>query len=512
MKYICVNLAPALLFGTHGPDIKDEINMTWSIKTMKKCRISSGALRTFFHLSIIRAAVILFLSLSSFTFLLFFALPSIADDQTTIEPVQSVSATVPAIQPEPDNSLQQPEPADSVVQPDKSDISSSVVQPGKENEPETAIEIKTEAETRERGAGEDPLAKELSLKEDRPEAQAFRPNKLELYGSIRARLFHSKTDEGLDDNNSRFGLNGQLQFRPKFWLSGRAEAGFNLIESIEENQVGSKDNVSLRLFYTNIETPSTVVSYGKNWSSYYQVSGLTDRFTSFGADASGTFNAQTDGGPTGTGRADYVLQGRISADFFPKNWGIKPFKLNLQGQNGEPIPFSDTAKYNYAFGASAIFETEGNFNLGIAYNHADVDSVDLPELNAIGIDGDAQALVLGTRYFGENTYLATTVSYLANHETTDSGIYFDGYGWEMFGSYKLYKKWWVIGGWNLLKPKSDQNQAGEYSLRYGVVGLRYSFEGFHKMIYTEIKIDDSQNADGTAPGSIATLGVRWDLP
>ena len=386
------------------------------------------------------------------------------------------------------------------------------MQPAKANEPETAIEIKTAAETREREAGEDPLARELSKKEDRPEAQAFRPNKLEPYGSLRLRLFHSKGDEGLDDNDSRIGLNGQLQFLPKFWLSGRAEVGFNLIESIEENQVGSKDNVALRLFYTNIETPSTVVSYGKNWSSYYQVSGLTDRFSSFGADASGTFNAQTDGGPTGTGRADYVLQARISADFFPKKWGIKPFKLNLQGQQGEPIPFSDTANYNYTFGVSAIIETEGNFNLGIAYNHAEVDSVDLPDLNAIGIDGDAQALVLGTRYFGENTYLATTVSYLANHETTDTGIYFDGYGWELFGSYNLYKKWWAIGGWNLLSPKSDQDQAGEYYLRYGIVGLRYSFEGFHKMIYTEIKIDDSLNADGTAPGSVVTLGLRWDLP
>ena len=52
------------------------------------------------------------------------------------------------------------------------------------------------------------------------------------------------------------------------------------------------------------------VAFGKQWGVHYDVTSFTDRFNAFGTDASVTFNAGTDGGFMGTGRADSALSYR----------------------------------------------------------------------------------------------------------------------------------------------------------------------------------------------------------
>lgn len=335
---------------------------------------------------------------------------------------------------------------------------------------------------------------------------------------MRYRYGFSEEDSGFDDAGSRAGLQGEFQFRPRFWLLGRAELGFKLFDTLDQLIKASgrlregDSDFSTRLAYAGLSTPATTLTIGKNWSAYYQVSGLTDRFEDFGGEASGTYNALTDGGPTGTGRADEALQGRFSIGNFAETLNLKPFKLNLQLQTGQEIPQTDGIDYEYALGASALLETAAGGSLGIGYNHALVDESDSEALRARGIDGDARALVLGTRQFSDDYHLATTVSLLENHETTDEGIYFDGWGWEVFASCRVAPRWWVVGGWNALTPHGDQSQAGDYRLRYGVVGLRYTLDEFRQMIYSEIRLDDSREADGTKMGNVYSLGVRWDLP
>lgn len=378
---------------------------------------------------------------------------------------------------------------------------------------------KVEEETieRELSTGEDPLAAQTREIEDTPVYKYKDHTSYDLYGS--ARLRYSDSDQGKDfnDGGSRVGINGELQFAPKFWLLGRVELGFNLDDSIEqllkrsENASKEDANASKRLLYGGIQTNTSTVTYGKNWSSYYQVSGLTDRFDSFGGDGSGTFNAGTDGGNTGTGRADRALQGRFSINAPPKLWHLKPFKLNAQIQNGEAIPQGDGAHYGYSVGVSALLETESEKVLGIAYNHAFIDDANRAALKARGIDGDARALVLGTRRFGDQYYLGTTISFLDNQETTEGGQYFSGWGWETFGSYNFKKRLWLTGGWNLLQPEDNDPLIGKYHIRYAVLGLRYTFKDLRKYIYTEIRQDYSENSEGDELGNVYTVGIRWDL-
>jgi len=388
------------------------------------------------------------------------------------------------------------------------------------SEPVDTYLVSDEARERELGAEEDPMAQQQSELVETPEAVIAQPDEFRLYGSVRVRYRDTDAGSFWGDGGSRFGLSGRWQFKPEYWLIGRGEAGFNLLDTADllfnrgdrppESKFG--DEIFMRLLYLGVETPDYSLTAGKNWSSYYRVSSFTDRFQGTGASASGTYNAGTDGGYTGTGRADRVLQTRGLVNVFKPISVLKPLNLNLQIQHGQPIPRVQDKNYKTTIGLSSVLETDNGLGVGLAYNHANIDDADLPALSANGIDGDATALILGARWYGEDWYIGTVVSRLNNHETTDQSIYFDGTGWEVYGQYRVFKQWWAVGGWNKLEPDSSEVQAGYYNVDYGVIGVRYSFQGFRQMIFANARLESSMTTDGLELGNVYTIGVRWDLP
>ncbi|MGB5517553.1 MAG: hypothetical protein WBO73_03685 [Gammaproteobacteria bacterium] len=352
-----------------------------------------------------------------------------------------------------------------------------------------------------------------------PEVVVKEPLKGNLYGSIRLR--YRSTDAGsiLGDAGSRAGLEAEWHTGPDAWVYARLEAGFNVLDELDtllsagggggESEQG--DSVFPRLYTVGIETPVLVASYGKTWSTYYRIANFTDRFDSAGSDAVGTFNANTDGGATGTGRADSVLQTRAYVDFLPEAWKVKPFNLNIQLQGDQPIPRVDGVNYLNAIGLSAVLESRSDYTLGIAYNLAFIEDLNDPAVQAAGISGDAQALLIGARWFDEQWYLGLTVARLSNHETTDQGTYFIGWGSELYARYRLIKRYWLVAGYNWLRPDADQTQAGEYELLYGIFGLRYSIDDFNRLAYAEWRVDSTISETGEELGNILTIGLRWDF-
>ncbi len=250
---------------------------------------------------------------------------------------------------------------------------------------------------------------------------------------------------------------------------------------------------------------------GKNWSSYYQIASFTDRFVTVGGDASGTFNAGTDGGGTGTGRADNVLQLRTLINFFPAAY-LKPFSLNLQLQNNEPIPTISGAHYGVSLGISAVLQTQKDYTIGLAYNRAYIDDENNPDLINAGIRGDAEAFLVGSRWFDDDWYVGGVLSRLKNHETTDEKIYFNGTGMELFGQYQIINNVWGMLGWNYLKPDSGQARAGQYLIKTSILGLRYTFDDFRRMVFVEARLDDSLSAEGAPMPDSVSIGIRWDWP
>ena len=376
-----------------------------------------------------------------------------------------------------------------------------------------------EARERETEADEDPLEQQeaelADLKKPAPRATSW-----DLYGSARVRYRVTEDDAFWADGGSRIGLNGRIPVGTDKWIFGRAEVGINLLEELDflfdrgTSAYGGRfgDTVFPRLLYAGIESPDFMLTAGKNWSTYYRVTSFTDRFQGTGASASGTFNAGTDGGFTGTGRADRVLQTRIKLGARRDNAYLRPGKLNIQVQHGEAIPAVEGFNYGTTIGVSALFETDFNFSAGIAYNHATIDPDDLEQLRSRGIDGDATALALGLRWYGEDWYVGSVLSRLNNHETTGQFNYFDGTGLEIYSQYQMVNRWWAIAGLNYLKPDDDQPLAGDFEIRYGVLGIRYSFNDFRQMIFANVRLDYGTSVDGDPNGNVYTVGVRWDLP
>jgi predicted porin len=382
---------------------------------------------------------------------------------------------------------------------------------------EDALQETQETRKRELTAEEDPLAEREAGKEERDLRWYAEPNTARVYGSAQIRYRDTGGDTVWGDGGSRIGIVSHWQFLPKRWLFGSLEVGFNLLDRVDQlidrGSASSEDRSDIfeRLAYIGYEGPNLVATYGKNWSAYYKVANYTDHFEGTGSSASGVFNARTDGGATGTGRADGVLQTRFHIDFFKDFIGVKPFNLNLQVQHGQPIPGIDNVDYGTAIGLSAILMTEKEFTLGIGYNYADVPYKDNAAVRKAGIDGDAQALVLGTRWFGENWYLGAIITRLNNHETTDTLTYFHGSGYELYGQYRLRGPWWMIGGVNYLAPDDDQTQAGDYEVNYGVLGIRYSIDEFRRILYFNAQINNGSTTDGESADNIYTIGIHWDL-
>jgi hypothetical protein len=408
-----------------------------------------------------------------------------------------------------------------------------------------AEEDLVEAELRELGAEKDPMSQEQADRaaqreadetaalgepgpkdapgEDKKYAEKvqYTPSEgttgFDIYGSLRVRYRDQAGESGLQDGSSRVGADWEWQFKQGSYVFGRYEAGFNILAEVndlvnpgENSGEESENSFFSRLAYIGVDTPIVAGVIGKNWSTYYKVTAFTDRFMGTGGSASGTYNAQTDGGPTGTGRADSTVQSQMRIEFLPQKW-FKPFDLNIQVQDGNTIPFTENVDYGTAVGVSAVMTTQKDFTVGLAINYADVDIDANPELRRLGISGSAVAATLGTRAFGDRWYAGLLVSRLENHETTDDGIYFDGWGSELYGQYRLRDRLWLIGGYNILAPDSDQRLAREYQVKYAVVGLRFTFDDFRRMIYANIRYDDSRNADGTSGSNVYTVGIRWDL-
>ena len=375
---------------------------------------------------------------------------------------------------------------------------------------------------------------EAALKED-PEQQRRTRNKIEeevtrssgllpgpesdfsaeFYISLRAVAIHGRDESGeretrLSDGYSRAGMRLGWEGDSDWEFYGRAEYGIDVVDNFATR--GGFDQAGgpvRRVLAVGVDSEHFAASYGKNWGVYYEVSGMTDRFALFGGSAAGNYNAGTDGYATGTGRGNDVFQGRIYIQ--PPRWlgTIKPFNLNVQYQLGQDIPRAESLQYDHGYAVSTWIETENEIGLGLAYNQAEIGSSDQPELQAVGLDGDSTAFAASTRWYGEGWYISTVYTRLKNMEVTNLGRYFDGRGLEIYGQYEFRDNWWLIGGGNWLQPDKSEVEAGEYEVDYYVLGGRYTFESFDRMVFFEYKHNNSRLVDGTEGDNEVVIGFRW---
>lgn len=313
----------------------------------------------------------------------------------------------------------------------------------------------------------------------------------DIYGSLRFKagiLYNGES--GVQDNASRMGVKGVVPVTKGIDAIMQFEVGVSLVGNKTKirfggdpgGAVGEVDNVfTSRLGYAGIKTRYGQFTWGKQWSVYSDVGGWTDSYNGFGAEASGTYSARTDGSISGSGRASNCFQYRLNLKFL---------EVGLQAQNRS---ISDSNKtFSDTYGASLIIKPIAGLKIGAAYNKVR-DGVPDPEAGKPKI-GD-EAFVAGFYYYLENFTATFTAAKFKNHEIDDLGNYFSGYGLELYTEYRFKKRWNVYGGFNYLKPEPD-GPAGLYRISYIDLGSAYKF-GRSSRVFLEIRLDNGKNHDGT---------------
>ncbi len=183
--------------------------------------------------------------------------------------------------------------------------------------------------------------------------------------------------------------------------------------------------------------------------------------------------------------------------------------FRFQWQPGEQaIPQSEEDTYSYGIGTSLTYEWDSRLSFGAAFNYAPVGFVS-EELRELGIEGDAQALLIGAMYKLEPFYFAVSYVDHRNHDTDDELRYIDGRGFEIYLRYALKPKWRVVGGINYLDSRRPSEES-HYNIRLGLLSVQYSLRdaSFRDSVYVEYLLDESFRADGTGYPNAIVFGVR----
>jgi predicted porin len=333
---------------------------------------------------------------------------------------------------------------------------------------------------------------------------------LEFYGSARLRVEAAGGEVRIRDNRSRVGLAGAKFVTDNFELFTRVEVGVDIGGTVDEQFIpkdgtpnGDDTNLFSRIGLIGFGTKYGAVSFGKQWSVYYDVSSYTDRFAVFGGSASGTYNAGTDGGGSGTGRADGAGKYRLRRE---------AVTFGAQVQNQAEIPLTGGIDYDVGYGLSLTREWPFGLEAGGAYNRATIDNL-TADLRAFGLTGDTEAAVAGLKYSQGPLYLATTFSWQKNLEATDQDLFIDATGWEFYGRYNIKERWRVVGGTNTLDPDRSDPDVGQFDIRSAIFGTQFLYGDIRNgdVVYFEAQIQNGHNFNGSRRDNVYTVGFRYSV-
>lgn len=334
------------------------------------------------------------------------------------------------------------------------------------------------------------------------------------YGSLRLNLGADSNTTDLRDGGSRIGLKVDKHLQNDARLAIHIEAGMDLVEGAGGNivstpdanePVGTGDNfLFTRLGYITYEKNNTSISAGKQWSVYSDVSTWTELFAIWGGEASGTYNAGTDGGGSGTGRADKSVIWRQKFD--------TGTQLGVQLQFDPEAPVIDVPNFDKTYSFSVIQDLPGGFAVGGGYSRAEYNAI-TPAMMMIGITGDDMAKVLTVSWDSGPWYAALNVSETENHDTAGgSNMFADMDGAEGYVEYLYTPRWKLATGFNHQEP-SNSNQGGLYELNYAVISVSHAFrnEDFSDMVYAELRLDNSKSFNGTGLDSVIGTGIYFSF-
>lgn len=345
--------------------------------------------------------------------------------------------------------------------------------------------------------------------------------KFNPYGRFQGHLAVFDDEAEIQDNVSWLGMKFSTGNKVKFFA--RYELGTNLIGSVDRFRAGTRTDSGLltfddledqpvfgsRLGYLGVDFGAAGrVSFGKDWGMHYSIAGYTtDRWNAFGGQASLAYPGTGDGGASGTGRADQVVNYRVTL--------AKIVDLGLQAQ------FSNSVNDEFVdgYGASVQVTVIPSLKLGGAYTQMEID--DFVEGEIIGVGGDAEYAILGANYSSDIIDIGAVWATQKNgdvrsvfepfvEEPQSIPVVFDGTGVEIYVRGKL-GDWGILGGYIDYDPDTAGTLLDpDFRTKYVIVGADWRFaEG--AWAYTEFRIDDSVGFEGQPSTSVGVLGLKYQF-
>lgn len=230
-------------------------------------------------------------------------------------------------------------------------------------------------------------------------------NKLDLYGSVRARHYFSD-DVSVDGDRSylRFGFKGETIINDSLLGYGQWEYNIQANNAEADGPVGDKTRYGFAGLKHKIFGS---IDYGRNNGIIFDVASITDYAP--------IFDIMTDSYTDGfmTGRAGGLLTYRNN-NFFGLNDDLK-FSLQYQGKNGEGRNNSNRSVYNSngdGAGASASYSFDWGGTVLAAYSNSK--RTENQQALSLGDGERAEMWAVGFKYNPEKFYAAVKYSQGSN--------------------------------------------------------------------------------------------------
>jgi len=395
----------------------------------------------------------------------------------------------------------------------------------------------------------------------------YQSNEVTLYmeGYFLAHMVNTYGDTQMQDGASRLRIGLNVPAYDKWDTGFNLEWGIRAINSaqnvvIQGNQQASPGEAQQSLYLRQGHLFAKHQKWGdfiagKQWAVYYDVTYITDWYNVSGGLASGTYALGTDGGITGTGRADSAVTWR-------KRWEFEAgeFQVGLQyaahaadleirvtdfaGPNTLlECPVGD-CEYGINHGISLTYRAdigEGLF-VGMAYNRVKMDiasqhgliydtsgirPVLISDDTAFNASSNDWTTAFGAYYgkgaYQKGLYAALVVNRSQNNELAPPGSvtgitnFFDAKGSEAFVSYTWGAQncYSLYGGYNIMLSDDAGFEAAlieddEYRLAEYYIGFQYLWNE-RVRLYWENGINDSNVVAAPVIDDFMAVGIRIDI-
>ena len=340
------------------------------------------------------------------------------------------------------------------------------------------------------------------------------------YGRLLTHLAVLEDEAEVQDNGSWLGMKFEAGNNVKFFA--HFEFGLNLVGGIDPTRPGTRTDSGLLTLESVDEAPALGtrlgyigvdfgaggrVAIGKDNSMHYGIASYTtDQWNAFGGHASLAYPGGGDGGSSGTGRADQVVNYRVTVA------EIVELGAQLQFSNST----NEEALDGYA--ASAQVTVMPGLKLGAAYTQTEIEGLLQDEVT--GVLGDGEYGIFGVNYTSDKLDIGAVFATQENGdlqqvlepdvtEPNTIPVVFDGDGIEIRVRWKI-DKWGIMGGYVDYDPDTTGLDLldPDFRTKYVILGADWQFADT-AWVYTEFRIDDSVGPTGEPGGSVGVLGLHY---